>query len=227
MLSFMACRVSVERRRPSANTGAARLALAGALLAIACNSTSTQTVGPPAQVSKSGGDAQSWYYNNPLPVAFSVTVIDANSQRVPGVRVDWAIVTGSGGSLSRAIDSTDSQGIATTDLTLGGATVYIVQATVASLPPATFTANASAPPVRDSVAVKDNVFQPDSVILQVNDTVYWTWAGSAVHNVTFGPGMASSDQSSGTYTRQFTAVGKFAYTCTLHAGMKGAVVVVH
>lgn len=227
MLPFRASRVSAERRRQSANTGAARFVLASALLAIACNSDSTQAAGPPAQVSKSGGDAQSWYYNNPLPVAFSVTVIDANSQRVPGVRVDWAIVTGSGGSLSRTIDSTDSQGVATTDLTLGGATVYIVQATVASLAPVTFTANASAPPVRDSVAVKDNVFQPDSVILQVNDTVYWTWAGSQNHNVTFGPGQASATQASGTYTKQFTTVGKFAYTCTLHAGMKGVVVVVH
>ena len=203
-----------------------RLAFYGSILMLGCNSDST-SVGPPALASKTGGDAQSWYYNNPLPVAFSVTVIDANSQRVPGVRVDWQVITGSGGSLSRNVDSTDSQGAATSVLTLGGASVYVVQAAVASLPPVTFTASASAPPVRDSVAVMDNFFQPDSVVLQVNDTVYWTWGGSQQHNVTFGPGQASATQSSGTYARKFPTVGKFSYTCTLHSGMKGVVVVVN
>ena len=206
---------------------AARVALYGSILSLACNSDTTQPAGPPALVAKTGGDAQSWYHNNPLPAAFSVTVVDANSTRVPGVRVDWAIVTGTGGTLSRAVDSTDSKGVAETDLTLGSGTVYAITASVAGLPSVTFSANAAAPPVRDSVAVKDNFFQPDSVVLQVNDTVYWTWAGSATHNVTFGPGQASATQSSGTYNKQFTAVGKFAYTCTVHSEMKGVVVVVH
>jgi plastocyanin len=178
-------------------------------------------------VAKTGGDAQSWYNNNALPTAFSVTVVDANSTPVPGVRVDWAIVTGTGGSLSPAVDSTDSKGVAETGLTLGSGTTYVVTASVAGLPSVTFSANAAAPPVRDSVAVQDNFFQPDSVVLQVNDTVYWTWAGSASHNVSFGPGQQSATQTSGTYNKQFTAVGKFGYTCTLHSGMKGVVVVVH
>src|SRR5215471_14444201 len=104
------------------------------LLVLACNSGSTtQTVGPPALVAKTSGDAQSWYYNNPLPVAFSVTVVDANSAPVPHTRVDWALTTGSGGQLSPTFDSTDSHGVATTVLTLGGATVYVVTATVAGL----------------------------------------------------------------------------------------------
>ena len=223
----MARRVSAERRLQSAIRRARRLLTVGSLLALACSSDSTQPPGPPTQVSKSGGDAQAWYFNNPLPTAFSVTVIDANTTPVPGVRVDWAIITGSGGSLSRTVDSTDSKGVATSLLTLGGASTYIVTATVAGLPHVTFTATDTAPPLRDSVAVKDNFFQPDSVVLQVNDTVYWTWAGSASHNVSFGPGQVSATQNSGTYNKQFTAVGKFAYTCTLHSGMKGVVVVVH
>jgi plastocyanin len=206
---------------------AARLALYGSILSLACNSDSMQPAGPPAVVAKTAGDTQSWYHNNPLPAAFTVTVVDANSTRLPGVRVDWAIVTGTGGSLSPAVDSTDSKGVATTVLTLGSGTTYVVTASVAGLPSVTFSANAAAPPVRDSVAVKDNFFQPDSVVLQVNDTVYWTWAGSANHNVTFGPGQASATQSSGTYNKQFTTVGKFAYTCTQHSGMKGVVVVVN
>jgi plastocyanin len=223
----MARRVSAERRLQSAIKGARRLAFWGSLLALACSSDSTQPAGPPALVTKSGGDAQSWYHNNALPAAFSVTVTDANGTLVPGVRVDWAIVTGTGGSLSPAVDSTDSKGVAETDLTLGSGSTYVVTASVAGLPSVTFSANGAAPPVRDSVAVKDDFFQPDSVVLQVNDTVYWTWAGSQNHNVTFGPGQASATQTSGTYNRQFMTVGKFAYTCTLHSGMKGVVVVVH
>jgi plastocyanin len=204
------------------------LALWGVALAgLACNGDSTQPPGPPAQVSKSGGDAQAWYHNNSLPAAFSVTVIDANATAVPGLRVDWAIITGSGGVLSHSVDSTDSKGVATTLLTLGGGTTYVVTATVAGLPQVTFSATATTPPVRDSVALKDNFFQPDSVVLQVNDTVYWTWAGTQQHNVSFGPGMASATQSSGTYSKQFTTTGKFAYTCTLHSGMKGTIVVVN
>lgn len=205
---------------------AERVALLASFLALSCNSTSTP-IGPPALMVKTGGDAQSWYYNNPLPIAFGVSVIDANNTQVPGAEVDWTIVTGSGGSLSRTIDSTNSQGAASTVLTLGSASLYVVTATVSGLPPVTFTANAAAPPVRDSVAVKDNFFQPDSVVLQVNDTVYWTWAGASQHNVTFAPGQASPTQSSGTYSKQFTSVGKFGYTCTVHAGMKGVVVVVN
>jgi plastocyanin len=223
----MAGRAGAERRLQSANKRARKLAFWAGLLALACNSDTTQPPGPPALVAKTGGDAQSWYHNNALPTAFSVTVVDANSTPVPGVRVDWAIVTGTGGSLSPAVDSTDSKGVAETDLTLGSGTTYVVTASVAGLPSVTFSANGAAPPVRDSVAVKDNFFQPDSVVLQVNDTVYWTWAGSASHNVTFGPGQSSATQTSGTYSRQFTAVGKFGYTCTLHSGMKGVVVVVN
>jgi len=225
---FIARRLNAECRLQPANTRVRRLAACG-LLALACSSDTTQPPGPPALVTRSAGDAQSWYHNNPLPIAFSVTVTDANSRPVPGVRVDWAIVTGSGGgsSLTPVVDSTDSKGMAATVLTLGAASVHVVTATVAGLTPVTFSANAAAPPARDSVAVKDNFFQPDSVILQVNDTVYWTWAGSQNHNVTFGPGQASATQNSGTYNKQFTTVGKFAYTCTLHAGMKGVVVVVN
>ena len=204
-----------------------RLALWTVLLALACNSDTTPPPGPPAALTKTDGDAQSWYRNNPLPVALSVSVTDANGQSVPNARVDWAIVTGTGGILTPDVDTTDFRGLASTVLTLGTGTLYIVTASVAGVPSVTFTADGATPPVRDSVAVKDNFFQPDSVILQVNDTVYWTWAGSQDHNVTFGPGQSSPTKSTGTYNLQFTNVGKFSYTCTLHAGMKGVVVVVN
>lgn len=175
---------------------------------------------------KTSGDGQSWYYNNDLPVALSVTVLDANTRPVPGVRVDWTSTLGSG-TLTPSADTTDAAGVSETVLTLASATTYVVTANVSGIPSVTFAATADAPPATAAVSVKDNFFMPDSVVVQVNDTVFWTWAGTQQHNVTFGPGQASANQTSGSYNRVFPNVGKFGYTCTIHAGMKGVVVVVH
>ncbi|OLB13979.1 MAG: hypothetical protein AUH07_05400 [Gemmatimonadetes bacterium 13_2_20CM_70_9] len=114
-----------------------------ALVALACNTT--EPPGPPAQVVKSGGDAQAGFFNTPLPMPYSVTVYDANNRPVPGVSVAWQIITG-GGTLSTNPSITNSSGVATTIHTLGTATTYVVSATVTGLPSVTFTATASAPP---------------------------------------------------------------------------------
>ena len=215
---FMARHVSAERRL--------RLLLAGTVLALACNSDSTQSVGPPAQVLKSGGDAQAWYFNNTLPVAFSVKVVDANSTPLPGVRVDWSSVLG-GGGLSPMTDSTDSKGIAQSVLNLNSATTYVVNASVSGLPSVTFSATASAPPTTAAVTVKDNFFQPDTVVVQANDTVYWTWAGSMAHNVSIGVGHVSPTQTTGSYKFTYNGIGSFGYSCTIHARMNGTVIFVN
>ncbi len=113
-----------------------------ALVALACNGN-TQPPGPPAQILKTGGDGQAGHFNMALPLPYSVTVLDANSLGVPGVSVDWSIITG-GGSLSVNPSTTDSRGVGTTVHTLSAATVYVVHATVSGLPSVTFTASASA-----------------------------------------------------------------------------------
>src|SRR3972149_3161046 len=64
--------------------------------------------GPPTQLVKSGGDGQSWYFNNPLPMPYSVTARDANNRTVPSVSVDWAITTGLPSSLSPDPSTTHS-----------------------------------------------------------------------------------------------------------------------
>jgi hypothetical protein len=117
------------------------------LASVACsNGEGTEPPGPPAQVLKSGGDNQAWYFNNPLPIPYEVRVTDAASRGVPGVAVAWAVIAG-GGSLSAAQTTTAANGIATTVRTLGPSEpVQTVTATVASLPPVTFTADAAAPP---------------------------------------------------------------------------------
>src|SRR2546422_5864960 len=48
------------------------LAWAVGLLLLACNGDGTSPPGPPTDLAKSGGDGQSWYFNNPLPVSLSV-----------------------------------------------------------------------------------------------------------------------------------------------------------
>jgi plastocyanin len=77
------------------------------------------------------------------------------------------------------------------------------------------------------VSVGNNFFNPANININVNDQVTWTWApGSFLHNTT-GPGTpplwSSPTQSSGSFSRVFTADGTFDYRCTLHLGMNGRV----
>lgn len=205
-----------------------RCVLGLGLATLACGGDGgTPPPGPPARIVKSGGDAQQWYFNNPLPNPYEITVLDANDRAVPGVSVDWTILTG-GGTLSADPSTTNSNGVATTIHTLGSATTYVVTATVSAVPPTTFTATASAPPTAVGVTVKDNVFDKADAVVQVNGSVTWTWAGANQHSVTFGTGAPSSPtQASGTYSRQFTTTGTFDYHCVVHAGMTGTVTVVN
>jgi plastocyanin len=82
------------------------------------------------------------------------------------------------------------------------------------------------PPAGSStVTVDNNFFSPASKAVATGATVTWQWAtGAATHNVTFDDGIHSDDQSSGTFTRTFTAAGTFPYHCTIH-GMQGTVTV--
>ncbi len=212
-------------------------ALGVGLVALACGGDSTEPPGPPAEVVKSGGDGQMWYFNNPLPLPYRVTVRDANGRAVRGVLVTWAFTTGDG-SLSPNPSTTNSSGVATTIHTLGAATTYVVTATVAGLPSVPFSPTASAPPTSAAVDVRDNTFYPPNVVVQTGGTVTWTQTGSAAHNVTFGSGpttpatISETNLATGTVdsrTRTLTAVGTYNYSCTHHAGagMTGTVTVVN
>lgn len=79
------------------------------------------------------------------------------------------------------------------------------------------------------VQVQDFAFQPAADTVAVNATVTWTWAAGP-HNVTFQDGVASGNQSTGTYQRSFPTPGTYPYRCTLHStsfasGMTGTIVV--
>ena len=82
----------------------------------------------------------------------------------------------------------------------------------------------STPAVKGTVDVLDNKFTPKEIDVSVGDTVTWDFKGSVNHNVS-GPGFNSKTMRSGTFTHQFNSAGSYNYVCTIHAGMKGEVVV--
>src|SRR2546429_6159938 len=60
------------------------ITLLAGVSAWACNGDGTQPAGPPFDLLKSGGDAQNWYFNNPLPPPLSVTAVDVSRRALPG-----------------------------------------------------------------------------------------------------------------------------------------------
>src|SRR5207247_7156403 len=82
----------------------------------ACNGNGTQPAGPPFDLLKSGGDAQNWYFNNPLPTPLSVTAVDVSGQPVPGVVVTWGVTSG---GVSPVQITINANGVAPTTASLG------------------------------------------------------------------------------------------------------------
>jgi plastocyanin len=84
----------------------------------------------------------------------------------------------------------------------------------------------TAPVATNSVTVRNDFFDPVNASIQRGTTVTWTWAqGASQHNVVFTDGASSQTQATGTYTRTFSNAGTYNYSCTLHAGMSGSIVV--
>jgi plastocyanin len=75
------------------------------------------------------------------------------------------------------------------------------------------------------VVAKDLRFQPPAIQVGPGAEVAWRFEdGSVPHNVK-GDGFASKNLAGGTWAHRFDRPGEFRYTCTLHAGMDGRVVV--
>ena len=75
------------------------------------------------------------------------------------------------------------------------------------------------------VVAKRLRFQPPAIQVAAGTEVTWRFADEAIpHNVT-GDGFASKNQTSGTWAHRFDRPGEYRYTCTVHAGMDGRVVV--
>jgi plastocyanin len=91
--------------------------------------------------------------------------------------------------------------------------------------PSRSTADAAPVTGVTELVAKDLRFQPPAIQVPPGTEVTWRFDdGSVPHNVK-GDGFASKNQTSGTFTRRFDRPGEYRYTCTLHAGMDGRVVV--
>ncbi|MEP6764971.1 MAG: plastocyanin/azurin family copper-binding protein, partial [Gemmatimonadaceae bacterium] len=71
-------------------------------------------------------------------------------------------------------------------------------------------------------------FNAPTVSINVGGTVTWAF-GAVTHNVTFGVGAGVpaniGNTTSASVSRTFTTAGSYPYSCTLHAGMSGTVIV--
>jgi plastocyanin len=87
-------------------------------------------------------------------------------------------------------------------------------------------------PNTGEVNVYDDFFSPELISRATGSTVNWTWRGSVDHNVTFEDDMwNSTDKTTGTHMRTFTASGNYRSRCTIHStdfdtGMVGEVIVI-
>ena len=209
------------------------ITLLAGVSAWACNGDGTQPAGPPFDLLKSGGDAQNWYFNNPLPTPLSVTAVDVSGQPVPGVVVTWAVTSG---GVNPAQSTTNTNGVATTIDSITS-TIQTVSASFSGIQSAvTFTEIGFAPPTAVGVSVSDFSFTPRDTVVQTGGTVTWTWnSGTTRHSVTYltGPGALppsspTQDASGPNFTTPFTTVGRYTYHCTEHPTlMTGSVTVVH
>jgi plastocyanin len=78
-----------------------------------------------------------------------------------------------------------------------------------------------------AVSMKNIQFSPKSLSVKVGDTVTWTNDDSVDHNVIANDGTFKSGNFGGgqKFTWTATKAGTFKYSCTIHPGMVGTLVV--
>ncbi|MBL8981055.1 MAG: Ig-like domain-containing protein [Gemmatimonadetes bacterium] len=153
----------------------------------------------------------------------TVTARDANNNTITA--------TGYSFSSSAAAVAVVSTGGRVTGLTAGTATITVSLTLNGVTKTATVAVTvAGTLPTSATVAAGSNTndFTPDLVAIARGGTVTWTF-GATAHNVEFGStpgapqGVGNSQNTQA--TRTFANAGSFAYTCTLHSGQNGAVLV--
>jgi plastocyanin len=128
------------------------------------------------------------------------------------------------GALACSYGGDERNGANVTKPTVGIALAVALLAAAAIVPVEAASGGAVAARSR-SVFLKNIAFHPRTAHIRKGGTVTWRWRdGSIRHNVV-GPGFRSPTKSRGIYTLQFRAPGTYRYTCTLHPGMNGTIVV--
>src|SRR6266576_3101545 len=178
------------------------------------------TAGNAVAIAKTGGDNGSAAPAG--QVTYTVQSRDSHGNPKGGVTIDWSVATG-GGSITPAQNTTQTNGNATAQRTLGAGTgAQTATATANGLtgaPAVTFTTTATT--VTTVNVGPANAFSPNAITIAKGTTVTWEWQGTTpAHNVTFAntPGRPTdiANRVSGSESRIFDTAGIFDYQCTNH-----------
>jgi len=76
---------------------------------------------------------------------------------------------------------------------------------------------------RGIVVIEDLAFEPETLEVEVGDTVSWTWKDGAVAHDVKGDDFQSEVLSEGTFRHRIEEPGTYDYLCTLHLNMTGTI----
>ena len=190
------------------------------------------TTGPPPPPPPGGGGQTLGSITTSVS---SLTLIAGATQTITVTALDaaGAVIANPGApnfaSASPTIAEVDASGNVLA-ISSGGTTIT-AQLTVGSVTrTATVTVNVTGSlPASGSVSTTaGDAFTPNRVAIIQGGSVTWTF-GVTIHNVTFNPTAGAPANISDTYSisanRSFNTSGNFVYTCTLHPGMSGTIIV--
>ena len=180
----------------------------------------------PNSVSVSAGGAQTARTSQSLADELEITVEASDNGPVPGATVNWSVTAG-GGSLSSASSTTDADGAATTELTLGsGLGDKTVQASAGAGINTNLTA-VGTQATTVTVTMQNIAFNApgggDDITILLGDTVRWTNSDAVQHTATSNSepsGGSGFDSGLMLQGAAFTFVpntrGEWVYFCEVH-----------
>ena len=205
------------------------LRLAGAaVVAAACGGGNGGTPPPPAvsSVTITPNAAQS--INVGGTVGFSAQPRDGQNNVLSNRTINWTSTDPTKVSLSGSTGSS----VTATGLAAGSSQVYAASEGRESSR-ITVTVTPAAPPPQQATveATASSTFNPSSVTIAAGGTVTWNFAPTPPHNVMFTssnvpPGGDIGTTQNTSVPRTFPNPGSYPYTCNLHPGMNGTVIVV-
>ncbi|MGH2749635.1 MAG: cupredoxin domain-containing protein [Actinomycetota bacterium] len=74
-----------------------------------------------------------------------------------------------------------------------------------------------------SVVIEDLAFEPETLTVELGNSVTWTWNDGAVTHDVSGDEFQSEVMSEGTFSHRFDEPGTYDYVCTLHPNMTGTI----
>jgi plastocyanin len=201
----------------------ATAALIAAIFAAACSSGDGGTIGPNQDVGTVSG-----------------TVTEQGAGGVAGVSVRLSrsgfsnrnATTGSNGAYTFSGVETGAWTVTVTappGFNLSGsatATVTVATNQTATVPAIVLVRVPAG--LQAAVDMGDNFFSPQTARVLRGGMVTWTNRGATAHNTTSnqaGLWQSGNLNPQGTFSRTFPTAGTFEYSCTLHAGMNGTVIV--